>query len=850
VVLCNLKKLMIVSFALAQAVFAEYAGAGMRLRIDEGWRFHRGDIEHASGMNFADKSWRELSLPHDWSIESSYSPDNTPQNSWLPGGIGWYRRTIQVPDSWLNQKVMLRFEGVYMNSRVWLNGHEVGGRPYGFMTFSCDLNRYLHKGSNQLAVRVDNTPVPTSRFYHGGGIYGHADLLVLPAVHVVPDGGVFVRTTGIRNLHADIAVDAEIRNITDDAAVIAIRHRIFDCSGKQVAESLTESVKIGAESTRTVKCTIGIDNAALWSPDSPSLYRIKTTVKSDGKTIDVNNSSFGIRTVEFKADTGFWLNGENIKIKGVCEHQELGPMGLAVPDDLIRWRIETLKSMGCNAIRTAHNPFTPTFYHLCDRLGIMVVDEIFDGWHKKGANDYGGRFFADWWQRDVTDLVRRDRSHPSVILYSIGNETGTRDKYDITGFIHKLDSTRFTTGGTVFFGVDISGFNGPGGMVGVLEKFHSDHPQKPIILTEVPHTIQTRGFYRVPTWWRDGENKKVHKFTPYGTKQIFFDGHSRYRSSYDNCGVRINARTCWKRTRDTPWISGEFRWTGFDCMGEAQFMGSLFPKRIYNSGVIDLAGFPKDLFYFYRSQWTDSPMVHLFPHWTHPDLKVGTIIPVVAYSNCDEVELILNGKSLGRRSPGELLDFIWQVPWNPGLLKAIAYRKAAEYPPPAFGAGGQTALLTVSALDADGIAVPWVNNRVDFHLDGDIHLPGYENGNPVDGTAHHESWRNMFYGLARGFYRLGSGQIVVTAVSVLGEKLFEGQTAVAIDCRQIALRGKQPTDKITIYYTLDGSEPGAESKIYTGPFEIDRTTTVRCLVMCGKERLVTTQAEFTKENSH
>jgi beta-galactosidase len=375
-------------------------------RIDSDWRFLKADPAGAEKTDFNDQGWRVLDVPHDWSIEGAYTPENTAQNAWLPGGVGWYRRTINVPENWLNQRVRVRFEGVYMNSCVWINGREVGGRPYGFMTFACELSEHLQAGRNVLALRVDNTPVPTSRFYHGSGIYGHVDLLVLPPVHVVPDGGVFVRTIALDGGRAELAVDTELRNDSAVTANVRVGHRVLDATGTCVAEADMAASRIPSESGGKVTCRVRFGGARRWSPEEPYLYRLETTVALDGRTVDVHHTAFGVRTVAFQPDTGFWLNGWNIKLKGVCEHQELGPMGLAVPDDLIAWRLRKLKAMGCNAIRTAHNPFTPTFYDLCDRLGMLVVDELFDGWHRKGANDYGGRFFADWWQRDVTDWVR------------------------------------------------------------------------------------------------------------------------------------------------------------------------------------------------------------------------------------------------------------------------------------------------------------------------------------------------------------------------------------------------------------------------------------------------------------
>ncbi|MCF6332020.1 MAG: DUF4982 domain-containing protein [Draconibacterium sp.] len=839
-----------------------------KVNIDFNWKFALGDIHGAETVDFNDTEWRTLNVPHDWTIEGEYSPENTPQNAWLPVGVGWYRKILKVPEAWLNNKVIIHFDGVYMNSNVYVNGKLAGNRPYGFISFQYDITDMLKPGKNIIAVRVDNTPAPTSRFYHGSGIYGHVNLLLLPKVHITPMGGVFVRTAAADEKEAEIKVDTEIDNEGQHQKEVTVQHVLFDEKGDVVATSAKEKLNIGTGKKETFKTKFTVPRPQLWSPDTPYLYQLETTVKLNDKIIEVKRTPVGIRTIRFDSQTGFWINDKNIKLKGICEHQELSPVGLALPDALLKRRLQVLKNMGVNAIRTAHNPFTPKFYELCDEMGIMVMDEVFDGWHRKGANDYGGRFFMEWWKKDVASWVKRDRNHPSVILWSIGNETGKNDEHNITGEIHKYDdNTRPVTGGTVFTGVDVSGFNGPAGMPGVLEKFHKENPNQPLVLTEVPHTIQTRGFYRVPTWWRDKGNKKIHTFEPYGTKQIFFDGLPRYRSSYDNCGVRINARTSWKRTKNTPWISGEFRWTGHDCLGEAHFMGVEFPKRSYNSGVLDFAGFPKDLYYFYQSQWTKKPMVHILPHWTHPGLAIGTEIPVVAYSNCEVVELFLNGKSFGKKNPGELLDFVWNIPYASGELKAVGYIKGEVAAEKVFMTAKRpvklelttdnpnlksdrrdVAVVSVSAHDESGEFVPWVQNRVWFEIEGPIKLLGYENGNPIDGTPHKVNYRNLFYGMARGFFQATDedGPVVITAAAILGDTLFQEKSSIAIGLQRIAIRSKVKKADFKIYYTTDGTTPTTNSKLYKTQFEIDAETVVKAIIMKNGKQFMELKERFRK----
>jgi len=835
--------------------------------IDFDWKFISGDIQSAQDSNFNDSSWRSLDVPHDWSIEGPYDPNNTPHNAYLPVGIAWYRKTIDVSEQWLEQKVYIQFEGVYMDSDVWVNGVHVGNRPYGWISFQYDITKHLKTGSNLIAVRVNNSPAPTARYYHGSGIYGHVNLLVMSKLHIPPRGGVFVRCHNVDQHQATIDITTEMNNETTNKMLATIVQRLTDDSGVVVAETESEPIDLKPGQLITKDQVLTVQSPNLWSPSNPYLYQLETQIKTSKRVIDRIITPYGIRSIRFEAETGFWLNDQNIKLKGVANHPEVMPVGAAIPEALMQWKLTLLKSMGCNAIRTAHNPRTPTFFKLCDRLGIMVMDEIFDGWQGKRANDYGKRFFKDWWKQDVRDWVRRDRNHACVIMWSIGNETGKTDKYNITDYIHQFDDdTRPTTGGTIFDGVDVSGFNGPGGVPGVIEAFHQANPQKPVIITEEPHTLQTRGFYRVPTWWRSIRGN-VHHFPPYGTKQIFFGGHPRYKSSYDNAGVRMSARTSWKRTSTIPWLSGEFRWTGFDSLGCSFFMGAEFPKRSYNGGIIDFAGFPKDHYYFYQSQWSDEPMVHILPHWTHPNLPIKTIVPVVVYSNCQEVELFLNKKSLGKQKVSDLLEFVWQVPYEPGELKAIAYNEGQVIKETAFHTAGypvklklQTSnaqlktdkrdisLVTISAHDQDRHFVPWSHDLVEFDISGPVKLLGFENGDPMDGMTHRIGKRHLFYGLARGFFQATDqdGPIEITAGAILGDRLFQDKTQVAMDIQQIAIRGKIEPQDLEIRYTKDGSTPTKRSMLYKNPFFIERDTLVNALVLRNGKSILSLTAEFKK----
>lgn len=838
-------------------------GASLRQKdkFDFGWKFSKGDFQEASENDFDDSKWQQIDIPHDWSILGPYDPNNPSggQGGYLPTGIGWYRKDIQIDRVDPDKQYLIVFDGVYMNSQVWINGKEAGGRPYGYISFYFDITEALKSGRNTLAVRVDNEKAPNARWYAGCGIYGDVTLIAKNKINF-DQWGIFVATPRIDRDQATVAVEATLNNGTRKEQNAAIEFIILNSQGGKVA-SFSQKLNMPAGKQVIAKPNLYIDNPSLWSPESPYLYILATQIKIGGKIVDSAETKFGIRSLNFDSQKGFFLNGASTKLKGVCEHADGGLVGAAIPEKVLRRRLQILKDMGCNAIRVAHNPRRPIFYDLCDEMGFMVIDEIFDGWGAKSAHDYGRDHFQKWWKTDVRDWVKRDRNHPCVIMYSIGNETGITDKHNISGEIKKYDTTHPTTGGSLFFGVDVAGFNAPGGTPGILEKFHRENPEKPVVLTEVPHTLQTRGFYRTLTWWRN-EGIAKNLFPAYNDKQIFFDGHIRYSSSYDNCGVRINARTSWKRTKETPWIMGEFRWTGFDYLGEASFGGGKWPARIWNFGIIDLCGFPKDHYYFYRSQWTDEPMVHILPHWTHPGME-DVVIPVVAYSNCHEVELFLNDKSLGRIPPGELLDFVWRVPYQPGTLKAVGYRDNKAVATKVFNTAGyptkikltsdnqnmeadrlDISHLTTTIEDTGGNFVPWANNRIDYKINGPVKLLGFDNGDPVDVTTHRETYRKTFNGLSIGIFQSTDedGPIEVTAAGILGRTLFPDTTTIAIAINRIALRGTLNDADFYIAYSINDSEPVK----YTEPFELTESAAIKAIITKNDKPFITLESNFTK----
>ena len=859
--------------------------------LDTAWRFTLSDPAGAEAPAWDDATWRLLDVPHDWAFEAPYeeAAAQGEKGGYKPGGVGWYRRSFDCPAEWADREVRIEFDGVYMNSTVWLNGQPLGRRPYGYGSFGYDLRPQLRPGRNVLAVRVDNSREPSARWYHGCGIYAPVRLVVTGAVRVAPSG-VAVTTPALGPEQATVSVRTELENRGPEARRGRLVTRLFAPDGAPVAAAEAAFTLAGGATT-TLPQTLTVAHPQRWDLATPVLYTAVSEVWADAAAAavaaatvpaappagadrltpsDALRTRFGFRTVRWDAATGFWLNERNVKLLGVCEHLEGGPVGAAWPDRLIRWKLESLRRMGANAIRTAHNPQVPRFYEWCDELGLLVMDEIFDGWRKKAEQDYGAQAFADWWERDLRDWLRRDRNHPSVVLYSLGNETQGPVAPALVRVCHEVDPTRLVTSG--FAGaefMDVLGVNGHSER----QRFFREPPRdRAFVATEAPHTWQVRGFYRTQTWWRDGyPNRNQDPFplpnlTP--TEIFTYDwapaarktsAKQVFNSSYDNATVRISARKNWELLRDLPWFSGHFRWTGFDYLGEAGYVHGGWPFRAFMGGALDLAGFEKDLFYLYQSQWTTAPMVHLLPSWTHPRLALGTPVPVQAYSNAEEVELFRDGRTLGRRRPGRRAEDMacqWLVPWQPGTLEAIAYRggrevartrqRTASAPAAlrvdtdqsALAVDGQdVAVVTLAQVDAAGTLYPYGENRIGFRLEGPARLLALENGNPVDTEP---NWgptsRRAFFGLARAFVQAtrAAGDVALVAGAILGERRQLTSNRVHVDVRRVWLRGApaaaaQPP-AWQIHYTVDGREPTPQSPRYAGPFTVPLGTTVRALV--------------------
>ena len=750
-----------------------------RVCFDNDWKFILGDSTQMASPEYNDSHWRTLNVPHDWAIEGDFHDSNPSGASGgaLPGGIGWYRKTFDVGNitssiSHLPSAIYLEFDGVYMNSTVYVNGKKVGSRPYGYSSFEYDITPYVHEGKNVVAVRVDNSDQPNSRWYSGCGIYRHVWLTKTHPIHI-KHWGVYVH---------DGKVEVDYVNPTNQRVTVV--NALIDATGKLIARAKNGSM-FHVQSSFLHK----------WSCESPYVYKVRTQLVVGGQVVDELTTTAGFRDFKFDPKTGFWLNGKNFKLNGVCEHHDFGCLGSALNEDALHRKLTKLKAMGVNAIRCSHNPPAPELLNMCDTMGIIVMDESFDMWRRrKTQNDYA-RFFDEWHERDLTDLVLRDRNHPSVLMWSIGNEvleqwsdakadTLTLEQANLilnaghdastlakegelsvnslltrhlAEIIKRYDTTRPITAGCnevnpnnhLFKSgaIDIIGFNYHHQMV---KDFPKNFPNKPMIFSESVSALQTRGYYMMPSdsiyrapkqWW-----------LPYTDPSFMC-------SAYDNMSASWGSthEETWDVVKNTPYVGGQFIWTGFDYIGEPTPYG--FPARSSYFGVIDLAGFPKDSYYMYQSEWTTKPMLHLFPHW---NWRPGQTIDLWAYYNqADEVELYINGVSQGVRRKGEREYHVaWRVQFDPGEITAVSRKNGKTVCTQTIRTAGQpdhirlsvdykgktTTFITVEVVDKDGNLCPWAENQIEFSTTGGAKILGTDNGCQTSMERFQALRRKAFFG--------------------------------------------------------------------------------------------------------
>jgi len=681
---------------------------------------------------------------------------------YINAGIGWYRKKFKLPEDIQGKRVFIEFDGVYMNSDVWINGVHLGNRPYGYSSFQYELTPHLKFGDekNVLAVRVDEKQ-PCSRWYSGAGIYRNVRLTVTDPVHIA-HWGTYVTTPNVSESEATVRVETKILNQSASVRNVTLETVIVDEFGHESTSS-SSLQEVEAGSTKIFEQFIKIPKPKLWSPENPTLYLVKSKVYVNGSIVDASETTFGIRTFEFTVGKGFFLNGKHVDIKGVCLHHDLGCLGAAVNKRAIERQLEIMKSMGCNAVRTSHNPPAPELLYLCDRMGFLVMDEAFDEW-KLSKTMFGyGQFFDEWSERDITDMIRRDRNHPSIILWSIGNEIpeqGNANAYEMSKRLVDIcrteDPTRPVTSGCNIPEAAVkSGFSKPLDVLGInysMPFYQTLKGKAKLVASETASAVSTRGEYNLV---QDGDTLKIEKES------------NNQCTSYDITAPSWGntAESALKAVKSAPWVAGQFVWTGFDYIGEPSPFS--WPSVSSYFGIVDLCGFPKDRYYLYQSQWTDEPMIHILPHWNWQGFD-GQKIPVWCYSNCESVELFLNGKSLGEKKfcDTEDLHLLWKVPYSPGTLKAVAKNNGKTVCTDEVQTAGtpfkimltpdrteisadgeDLSYVKVEIVDQEGRVCPNADNLVKFKIKGAGIIAGVDNGNPISHEYFKAGERKAFHGL-------------------------------------------------------------------------------------------------------
>jgi beta-galactosidase len=787
------------------------------LNFNSGWKFYLGNDSNAISPYYNDAKWRSLNLPHDWSIESNFIKDApaTNQGGSLPGGIGWYRKKFTVPASAKDKNVSIEFDGVYKNSEVWINGNYLGKRPYGYSNFSYDLTPYLFfDKQNIITVKVDNSQQPDSRWYTGSGIYRDVQLVIKEKINL---NNIFIITEQAKGSGFNIKMFSEI-NTKPGGGNFKIRYSILDAASKEIASFTSEQVIIShipnfrpafKDKTKTLiyrfadTAAIHINTPVLWSVNNPGLYKLVTKIFENNILCDSVSTTFGIRSFQFDAQKGFFLNNQPLKIKGVCMHHDLGALGAAFNKTAARRQLQLLKDMGCNAIRFSHNPPASAMLDLCDEMGFLVMDEAFDMWRKKkNKNKYDYHLdFEEWHERDLQAMVLRDRNHPSVIMWSIGNEI--REQFDSTGtvitkklvdIVKQLDPTRPVTSALTetypeknFISkanaLDVLGFN---------YKYY-DYPELPkrfpgqkFIATETASALETRGVYQMPS-------DSMRVWPPDYKAQDTFAGNKDFTASaYDNTFAYWGGthEKTWLEVKKYPHMAGIFVWSGFDFLGEPLPYPN-FPARSSYYGIVDLAGFPKDVYYMYQSEWTNKPVLHLFPHWNTAAnggtgwVKGDTVDVWAYYNNAEEVELFVNNKSVGKRTKTDsTLHVLWRVPYEAGMIKAVSKKNGRIVLTKNIRTAGapvkielqadrkqlkagtaDLSFITVKLLDKNGNLVTGSDRQVEFAVTGAGNLAGTDNGYQADTLSLKSNKRSTWKGLALAIVQSSSkkGNITVTA---------------------------------------------------------------------------------------
>lgn len=809
-----------VAIAFAALILAGGPAAAQRQRLsmDPGWRFTLGDPAGAERPGFDDRSWRRLDLPHDWSIEGTPREDAAGGGrvGYFPSGLGWYRKAFRLPAGPTGRTAWLEFDGIYMNSDVWINGVHLGRRPFGYISLKYDITRHLVPGVNLVAVRVDNSAQPNSRWYTGSGIYRHVWMTLVDPLHV-GHWGTFVSTPRADSAGAEVAVATRVENASEAPRRGLLRSVVLDSAGREVAR--TESfILVPAGQSLAVEQRLTVAAPRLWSVESPHLYTLRSEVHTRLRPTDQTTTTFGIRRIAYHKDRGFLLNGRRIKMRGVNLHHDAGGLGAAVPERVWERRLELLKAMGVNAIRTSHNPPATEFLDLCDRMGFLVMAEAFDEWTMGKVPEGYHKYYAEWSERDVVDFVRRDRNHPSIVLWSAGNEIGEQGAPNGAGVLRRLQ--------------DI---------------FHREDPTRPVTTgndniaaegrpatLEFLNTLDIVGYNYVDRWrerreiFAEQDRHEHPEWKMIGTESgtIFQSFDEQYSLGSDPAVARPNytsgmltAERLWKWIEMRDWFAGNFMWTGIDYLGE-----STWPFKGFPSGALDITGHPKDAYYFYQSLWTAETVLRLFPHWNWPG-REGQVIPVLAYTNCNIVELFLNGRSLGEKRyefPAQGtsggwntyalprvhpttndLHLSWDVPYQPGVLRAVGKRRdgtpACEAEVRTAGPAaairlsadrdtittgfGDVAHISFEIVDSAGVVVPTAGHAVQFTVTGGTIL-ALDNADLRDLDPYRADRRRAFNG--RGLAILRAPAPGLLRITASAEGLGSATIAVPV------VQGKAP----------------------------------------------------------
>jgi len=757
------------------------AAARTVIPFDAGWRFSKSDAGNAAMPAFDDSKWRLVDLPHDWSAEGPFSADNGSGNGYAPGGIGWYRKHFTLPADLAGKIASIEFDGVYDHGEVWVNGHFVCGRPFGYSSFECALTPHLRfgTGDNVVAVRVDHSRFADSRWYTGSGIYRHVRLRVTDSLRIA-HWGTFVTTPAVSADAATVHVETTIESASGGARAITLDSEVMFAGDVVARLSTPASVSTGDPRTLTQDITVARPHR--WTLDSPALYTLRQRLHSDAVVTDDSQTTFGIRSTRFDPQQGFFLNDAPVKLKGVCVHHEAGSLGAAVPGRVWERRLRALKELGINAIRTSHNPPAPEFLDLCDRLGLLVKDEAFDeftptknkwvaGWNAGVPSRFGaGEFFNEWAVTDASDMVRRDRNHASVIAWSIGNEVD----YPNDPFTHQVLGQAYRPQNPP--AENLVSLGRP--LVDAIRRLDSTRPVTMALASlamsdavGLPAILDIVGYN-----YQEARYAADHVLFP--TRVIF---GSENNHTYAN----------WTVVRDNAYVAGQFLWTGIDYLGEAR----VFPNRANGAGLLDLAGFKKPMAWFRQSLWSDVPMVYLAAaprrsgrleeHWDWP---TGSTIAVTGYTNAEEVALTLNDQPLGTRLLSGATDgaLAWDVPYEPGVLKAVAYTKGRQVAEVTLRTAGEAARVDLISdvtrvtsssgdvihveyriLDRSGVRVWGSNAEVAFVIEGPARVLGIGNGDLNDVTSGKASTHRAYQGRGLAILQTtnGTGPITVRASS-------------------------------------------------------------------------------------